>query len=377
MKHIDIEFVNIQSHEHTKFYLEPGLNFILAEDNNVGKSTIFKVLVCAMQLPKVDAVTPDELIRGGCTSGRASFTVEGNTHTLWLFRSSGKTQAFFETTYSDGATVRSAGAPTELREALDIVMSDDGKVINFNDADSVQLIVQDTPKNDEVLARVLIDLRVENIKDNAVRLSQQLQQDYKIYQARLETAQYAVKSQHYCYAVDTFNQEKALLSTACSVLDVLEKSCSPLPSLPTLKDGSELVAMESASGLIQTLSTILECVHEGTPKITEEDVNIVDCACSVLVKLCEVSSNVPNVRLAGFSKSLSEVESIQDVLARLTRAVACMSDAFNASARMISIGKSMVEVEQSISELGAVKHVQCPIKGEVIYTDEKCIPVGD
>lgn len=154
MKHIDIELVNIQSHEHTRFHLEPGLNFILAEDNNVGKSTIFKVIMFAMQLPKVDDVDANELIRGGCSSAKAMFTVEGVIYTMWLFRDGNqRARAFFEIKDPNGETTRSMNAPLDLKQAFDIVLSNDGKVVNFNDADSIQLVVQDTPKNDEVLSK--------------------------------------------------------------------------------------------------------------------------------------------------------------------------------------------------------------------------------
>lgn len=51
---VEIIFHNIQSHEHTEFCLKPGMNFILADDNNVGKSTIFKVLTRIAKAPTID-----------------------------------------------------------------------------------------------------------------------------------------------------------------------------------------------------------------------------------------------------------------------------------------------------------------------------------
>lgn len=375
MKHVDIEFVNIQSHEHTRFCLEPGLNFILSEDNNVGKSTIFKVLMCAMQWPKVDGVTPNELMRGGCSSAHATFTVEGTAYTFWLFREGTQVRAFFETRYSDGAISRSNGAPAELRDAFDIVLGDDGQVLNFNDADSVQLIVQDTAKNDEVLARVLVDANVETIKENAMKLSSQIQQDYKLLQARHESAAYAVSTLHYCDAVDTFKSDYPLMNSASRVLDTIEAPCFSLREVSAPPDMKSVEHVQSALILCKELHGIscLELKKGGS--IKEEEITECSTAIKMLGILGELLHNVPDRKVGGLISELDEVSRVLSVLTCLTDILAKMANAANAAARSVTNGKKIKELEAEVAAFGV--KVICPVKGEVLFTDEKCIPIGN
>lgn len=375
MKHVDIEFVNIQSHEHTRFCLEPGLNFILAEDNNVGKSTIFKVLMCAMQWPKVDSVTPNELVRGGCSSAHATFTVEGTAYTFWLFREGTQVRAFFETRYSDGAISRSNEAPAELRDAFDIVLGDDGQVLNFNDADSVQLIVQDTAKNDEVLARVLVDANVETVKENAMKLASQIQQDYKLLQARHESAVYAVSTMHYCDAVDTFKSDYPLMNSASRVLDTIEVPCLSLRAIPNPPVMKSVEQIQSALALYRELREISCLESKKSVTLKEEEITECGTAVKVLGILERLVHSVPDRQVGGMSLELDKVSRALSVLTRLTEVLAKMANAANAAARSVTNDKEIKELEAELAA-SSVK-VICPVKGEVLFTDEKCIPVGN
>lgn len=375
MKHVDIEFVNIQSHEHTRFSLEPGLNFILAEDNNVGKSTIFKVLMCAMQWPKVDSVTPNELVRGGCSSAHATFTVDGTAYTFWLFREGTQSRAFFETRYSDGTISRSNEAPAGLRDAFDVVLGDDGQVLNFNDADSVQLIVQDTTKNDEVLARVLVDVNVETIKENSMKLASQVQQDYKLLQARHESAAYAVSTMHYCDAVDMFKSEYPSLESTSRVLDTIETPCVALRTIPAPPDMKSIGQVQSALTLCEELHEISRLEAKRVGSVKEEELN--ECAAAIKAHgvLSELVHNVPDRQIGTIGSELTEVSRALSVLFKLTDILAKMANAANAAARSVTNNKEIKELETELAA-SCVK-VICPVKGEVLFTDEKCIPVGD
>lgn len=375
MKHVDIEFINIQSHEHTKFHLGPGLNFILAEDNNVGKSTIFKVLMCAMRLPQIDAVDPNELIRGGCSMAKAIFSFDNVTHTLWMFREPrGTARTFFETVDADGTTTRSLSAPADLVDAFDIVKSEDGKVINFNDADSVQLVVEDTPKNDEVLSKVLIEMRVETIKENAIRLSREIAQDYKVVFGKNDMAKRSLEQMHYCSAVPTFKEEYDILRAGCSVLDLIEAPAQELLKLPPAPDVATLNQVETALYTVERLVRV--------PVITaptkQVDMNALDetfRSLDVLVALSKVQDSVCAPIPAKALTNLTTTEHAVSVLQSVSNALAAMSRAFNSGARADSIHREIQEIKKDIAE--ACPRVQCPIKGEVFYTDEKCIPVDD
>lgn len=376
MKDVQIEFVNIQSHEHTVFSLHPGLNFILAEDNNVGKSTIFQVLMCAMELPQVPHEEISQLIRSRTTQARATFRFDTTTCTLWLFRGDGSSpRAFFETDIGDGVVTRSMSAPTSLREALDVISGADGKVVNFNDADSVQLIVQDTPKNDEVLAQVLVDAKVDNIKANSVRLRHQMQQDYTIAKSHYDDTTTILSTMRYVYEVDSFNDEKEVLAVACRVADSV---CDVIDSVDydgKIVNGAELHVTRKALDLYNILDGIDIPAEPATEAISDDIIDILDAGIGTLNKLLlglqECDVEVPNIQAVQIIKAQQGIS----VLERLQSA--CASAGFAQSAAR-DMHRLLSEKDSVLSKLGQItQRVRCPIKGEVFYSDDKCIPCSD
>lgn len=376
MKRVDIEFVNIQSHEHTKFQLCPGLNFILADDNNVGKSTIFKVITTAMQLPNVPPADLAELVRGGTRNAMAAFSVEGTTYIFWIFCEEGRAaHAFFEIKESDGTTTRSMSAPQGLLNALDIVKSADGRMVNFIDADSVQLVVQDTPKNDEVLSQVLIDVDVDNIKANIVRLGQQIQQDYSMSQSKLDDVTHLLSTLRYVDTVDEFEGENALLSAACRVADAIEESCSILPSLPAPTKKEDMTSLKRALQIYEGLSTADLHVSPVTDAISPELFTQCGACLDVLTNLETCSSALQVVIPRIKSQQLLNAKRGVSVLDSLQRARGALRFAGIALQDIQKLEKERTSVLQDLQSM--TKKVKCPIRGEVYYSDEKCIPCSD
>lgn len=376
MKQVDIEFVNIQSHEHTKFQLRPGLNFILADDNNVGKSTIFKVITCAMQLPNVPSADLAELVRGGTRNAMAAFTVEDTTYIFWIFCEPGRAaHAFFEIKTPDGTTTRSMSAPAELRSALDIVTSPDGHMVNFIDADSVQLVVQDTPKNDEVLSQVLIDLRVDNIKANIVRLNQQIQQDYRMVKSKYDDTTHLLSTLHYVDTVDAFKDENVTLSAACRVADAIEELCSVLTDLPLIPEQLNVSALKRALQVYEGLSS-LEAERSPILDAISPDLFVHFNACLEMLTRLEcardsLSTPAPKIK----AKQLANAKIGLAVLDRLQKAWGSLRFADSALQEIQTLAK---ERESVLSELQSkTQRVTCPIRGEVFYSDEKCVPCSD
>ncbi len=376
MKDIDIEFVNIQSHEHTRFQLHPGLNFILAEDNNVGKSTIFKVILCAMHLPQTANTDLNELVRGGCSQARATFRYEDTTCTLWMFRDGERTiRSFFETSQNGGQAVRSLGAPDSLREALDIVTGQDGQVVNFNDADTVQLIVQDTPKNDEVLSKVLIDLRVDQVKGNLYKLGQQIQQDYRMVQSKLDDVTQIMSTMHYVPTVDEFRDEEAMLSAACRVADIVEEPFEQLEDGPALPKQVEFDTLHAALRIYEGLSDVEvndpPIVNAVSPDLFEH----IQTCLNILSKLeaidMEAIQPLPNIK----PKHLENAGRGIRVLSSLETACGALSFALNAQRELQQKDAERKTLLKKISEVA--KRVVCPVKGEVYYSDDECVPCGD
>ncbi len=376
MKRVTLEFYNLQSHQSTKFELRPGLNFILADDNNVGKSTIFKVIMCAMRLPKVDSNELNEILRGGANSGCATFSFDDYVARMWIFHDNGRApHAFFETTYPDGQKLRSEGAPKELVEALDIVTDKSGNLLNFNDADSVQLIVQDTPKNDEVLSQVLIDDRVENIKQNISRLVPELQGDYTVSAARLEDDKRVLSSINFVETVPLFKDEFAMLEAGSRVADVFESANFDIPERQIGRVIGELDAMRSALNAYTVLEPLKFTPSKLADMLSTEQIDSMKSHIKVLEALQECKIADTKILDTVKPASLSNASRAIEVLQQLTKADSAMHFADAQDKTMKSSWKEMHGVYEELSKIAP--KVNCPVKGVVFYGEEECVPAGD
>lgn len=367
---LDVKFrlSNIQSHENTAFSLGPGLNFILADDNNVGKSTIFKAIMMMAKMPRVADGELHELLRGGASTGYVSMEFADRRVTFWLNRDGERVRAFFEIVEA-GVSTRSATCPQLVLDALDIVLGSDGLPINFNDADSVQLIVQDTAKNDEVLSKVLIDVDVDIIKQNALNLDKQVQQDYRLVDARYLDTQNLLSTLSYNDVVDTFFEEQELLYALVRVGDCLMQGCAlenVTGTLPAL-DPSVDVACSVADSLYVP-DVVAVTVPEGFEQFL--------CATKVLTVLCAISVETlddkylsdSTVKLANLARSVSVVDCLRK---------AEISSSFCAS-NTADMQSLKVEQQQLLSFMQEnFEIVRCPVKGDVYFGDEECVPVGD
>ena len=374
MKKVEVSLSNSQSHQQTMFSLEPGLNFILADDNNVGKSTIFKLLSFMTRVPNVQNSESLEILRVGEVQGYASFKFDEEHIILWLFRDEGdRIRVFFESRDGFGGATRSVSCPKKLLEALDIIACENDAPLNFNDADSVQLVVQDTNKNDEVLARVLIDLKVEGIRVNLRQLSKQVVQDYRFYNSKLEDTKHTLSSLHYNDSVDSFKDEEEQLNYAGQVVDALT---STLPSLPLLEAGvlgiTDNSLMSNALLVLNALTELAQVSSVPELPFTSEELESRQKELSILRSLAGIDTS-------GLGKAKVIADSIfdnmQEAIATLDQLMRCakMLEKFHQLLKQIVyLHEQQEKIEAELTQLCQV--VQCPMKGKVYYSDEKCIP---
>lgn len=371
MQSVQIELSNIQSHEHTMFSLEPGLNFILADDNNVGKSTILKVISAAASMPRTSKDDLIGLLRGGTTQGYARFSIGATQIIFWLFRENATTvRAFFETRI-DGDSTRSTSCPEELLRALDIVLGEDGVPVNFNDADSVQLIVEDSHKNDEVLAKVLIDMKIENIRANGVALSKQIAQDYKMLSVKLTDQKALLGSLAFNNSVDAFYQEEDLLCAAVRVADTLIPWVDANEADFSIPYG-EVSLIEASVRVYLQLFTLFQ--EEGQAVVVD-DFEELSAALRLLQMLSPVSLQAVSKPVLVRDTTLSNMQRAVDVLQAVTKVQTACQFMQSADGKFKSGTKELVSLNLEASK--SFEQVECPVKGKVYYSDEKCIPCGD
>lgn len=364
MREVLIAFSNIQSHEYTEFSLKPGLNFILAEDNNVGKSTIFKVLTTIAKAPSNGGSKIDSLIRTGTSTAYASFTYDGERVVAWLYRGQtpGASKMFFEYSDASGVASRHLECPESLLDALGIVRGSNNDIINFNDADSVQLISKNSVESDAIIAKVMEDRRIEMVKTNVYRLSTEMTNDDHSVSARCDTAEHLLSEMCYVETVDEFNDSYEELEALC-------KLCDAIPPIETPK------GVSCAEGDIFEMKALLhlcQCV-EGAQRLSGE-VKSLTADEEVQANLLKGLSSVD------FSALYTKIPPASDI-DRLKAEVNSVAVLRNASIGCRAIAHLNATINMQEAALRGLhsdlrkytKDVVCPIKGRVYYTDEKCI----
>lgn len=368
-------FHNIQSHEDTAFELMPGLNFILADDNNVGKSTVFKVFTTMARMPRVDNTRLCELLREGTSQGSATFYLEKTVVTFWLFRKDANhVVAFFEEGPDASSKIRREACPVCLLEALDIVLDRNGNVINFNDADSVQLVVSDSQKNDEVLAHVLIDLDVERVKYNSYSLGKTITSDIQVLDARYSDAVQVLSKLSYNEDVGVFDAERELLMNVVPFVDNMQDVMKELQEAKdppyTARDLELLNACISIGlGVDGALSELALPFVE----VSEEELHLVHTVVDFLLAMGELDDVVPD--MARIESKVSNLGILLNGLEALTKAgeqAKFLADTIHHEDVLIHSIASLYSQLQQSSEI-----VDCPIKGKVYYSNAECISVNN
>lgn len=385
MKEVTITFSNLQSHESSRFTLKPGINFILAEDNNVGKSAIFKVLSTIAKAPKVNGAKLDRLIRTGTSKAYAAFDMEGERVVAWFIRGDtpGGTKLFFEHLDSTGEVVRYASCPQFLLDALGIVRNEDGDdVINFNDADSVQLIARQTAEADSLVTQVLQDQRIETIKQTYLRLHQTLVGDDRVYSAQVDTASKMLSDMTFNTSVVSFNDMLPKLEAMCRVCD------SGLKPMPKLVEGTSVNQEQfDLCGILLRAISSVTIAHDELTKV-EKSVTFNH----------EAMLKWEQVRLDRLYRVISllgsaEIDKLLRTKARPKRYRSRYLDHLYFSSiavtKALSFMKESNDARREVkllqvknAELGAQmlqrsKIVDCPVRGKVFYSNDKCIPCSD
>lgn len=377
MKLVEIEFCNIQSHKNTKFSLHPGLNFILADDNNVGKSTIFKVLTFATRMPNVSNEDALEILRVREERGYASFKFGDDQIILWLFRESvDKVRYFFEQKDILGNSTRTVACPQKLLDALDLVRGDDGFPINLNDADSVQLVVQDTSKNDEVLSKVLIDLKVEDVRKNLQQLSRQIVQDYRYIKSKHEGTTRTLASLHYNDSVDFFKDEEDTLNCAVRVMDALDAGCNFSDDSGAVSLSADEIEVLDAACSVEGKLSVIDTAHlVQSDEVEVNDADSLQCALRTLRQLEVVDTVLLERKFTVLTTSLHNASVAVSVLNKLISASISTDRVLGSNRQVASLVRETEGIKKELDSL--YQKIQCPVKGEVYYNEEGCIPSND
>ena len=364
MTEVFIRFENLQSHQSTSFSLKPGMNFILSSGNNAGKSVIFKVLSTIAKAPNNTNSKLASLVRYGATKGLARFAYNDEIVVAIFINNPGEAaKLFFEHTHSDGSITRSVECPKSLLAALGIHLMD-GVVVNFNDADSVQLISTVSTEADAILNRVLLDERIEHMKSNLYELGRCINNDIKIVSAKRTTTEDFIKDISYNNIVDEFFENAHVLEAACRIADT--GFASVTHTKWTAEDMEDLQQLHRMCGLAQDISGVI--VSDNAPDL---DLSRLSALGRVVAALSDISSIHPGAK-AGIPQE--KIDSIRQLVKFVSQFAVAYKSANEIDDGNRALSRILVELNSVQNILDAnVQIVRCPVKGEVYYGPE-CLP---
>ena len=400
MDKVLVHLRNLQSHEDTAFTLEPGLNFILAHENNAGKSAIFRVLTAIAKAPKNSPGNLERLIRLGHREATASFSWEGQRVIAYIQRDvAASTKMFFEHIFDDGETIRSTQCPEALCKALGFMFDGEGNLINFNDADSVQLVAKCSVEADSIIAHVMLDSRVETIKENMRVLSRELQQDSRFLLKEKAHHEQMLQGTEYNLVADDFLESEEFLVAASRIAD------SQLQEIRNMPDSTDINSFSRLGKFIDILTDLdpslqkLECKAAElpvSPEVIDTSMRLISDMASADVRI--LSRPLPSgVGLDVIRRSCAIAETLSDISETLPALekrlpsedqLAEIKSGQNIANTLASLGPLLYRLSKSsdeIKDMALVRQqiyntmqaqgqdVMCPVKGRVLYTDEKCL----
>ena len=189
MKEVKLSLINIQSHKNTSIIIKPGLTLLVAKDNNVGKSTVFRALDLIAQVQNTKPEDIKSLIRCGCERGIISCEFDNQVVELHIFLRN-TTVGYYFLHKKDNVVTQLDKAPADTIQALNLIAPTNiNQTLNIVEADKYQVIIEEGGINDSVISFLFTDQMVEHIKENADVFNSMLLSDEKFYSITLAREQ--------------------------------------------------------------------------------------------------------------------------------------------------------------------------------------------
>lgn len=395
---IHITLHNIQSHAHTEFEFHSGGNFILANDNNVGKTTIMSTIAMVPVLHRSSNESRLELLRVKESNGYAQFVFDNNCVRMIISRrGESSTCGYFEQVDLDengkpiSDTIRTDKAPDSLIAKLDLKLdANTDTPLNIVEADAVKIIIEQTEQGDQLLSQILLDPKVEQVKANLIQFYSRINTDKKYLAMQYTERQRYVSSIPFNPFVDTFKYDYPVIEAAAMLAD---RGTSPLmksellDALPITEE--QLLLLGVAGDLavafsdlpnedeISITSDVLESICSSgelllvTAELEDTNVIGVPDTLDAAADLVSALATLPAERtLTLETESISDTNNIVQLLFRVKLSCEKVRD------ETLMIDKLEMDIHRILEEIyssGAL--VDCPMRGKVIY-GETCVPVN-
>lgn len=337
MQVVEMELNNIQSHRKTRFKLCDNLTVIHGRGNNLGKSTIFKVIEFTAKYPNIKDIEVLEQLRVGEQEASVVYRFSEHQFTLKIHKTGlGRLSVYL---HDDVANVTLQHCPKELTNALGLVLYDNN-ILNMYCANKTYLVADESKQSDEVLSFVLQDETVERIKENSTILLQRVNSDLNDAEVKLQNLRTELSHTIYNQYVDDYFSER----------DILYK-------------------ISYVENKVNMLSFTEEKIEFS---FSQDDLNLLQRQLNVAIRLesiCNMFSDRINL------KPIEEpLDDLMSVLVKLTEFISYAESSILSSSIASNAKAEYKELLEEVRRSNLT--VKCPVLGEVIY-GEKCLPVSD
>lgn len=361
MKEVKLFLTNIQSHKNTCITLKPGLTLLVAKDNNVGKSTIMRVLDLIAQIHHLKSEDIRPMLRYGVEEGIIHCEFENQIVELHIFLSNTTVKYYF-LHQKDGIVTQHDKAPKELIQALNLIAPDDiEQTLNIIEADKYQVIIDEGNVNDSVISFLFTDQMVEHMKENAVIFSTLLSNDEKFYSLSFSKEKEKLSTLAFNPYAEQFHANK-------QILFLISKFVDALPNYQYLRKATvhtfPLKRLEQTLHFMELLKSIE--VSQLSSKKVEYLLKISHLI--IILEHLQQTSTITQYQSNHLTRLLYYAQALFDFTALLKQYWA-----LNNETRELLSNKSQLLEQLSQS----YKTVLCPVKGEVIYHEKGCLSTHD
>lgn len=396
---IKISLSNFQSHHNTSFKLSKGVNIIWSDWNNVGKSTIFRALDVLVRASKYTGQELKELIRWGKSEASIICEYDNNIVELLIFiRNTTASYKFIHTI--DNNSIELTNAPNSLITKLDLLYDEKfDNVINIIEADKTQLVVQESNLTDGIMSTIFFDDRLEFMKENTSNFNKVLDENLAFYKHNKNALSRSISNQQLDTSVDMYNSDKPLLEKLVLICDCVSnyKNLRIRNITDIERDTKLLTVLTSLCHVHRIINATGDCV---SPKEFRK-LQIVYKICTLnnimetLVKMrmlkefkvyaithMTLTALMTLIRFAKLLKVLRTVESELKTISNMYKYIMILNTLGTSIKNEKHLSKDILSVKLAYKELCEYIEKQslileCPVKGRVIYSDEKCIPYTD
>ena len=378
---LEARFINCQSmRDLTMHFATDKLN-VIAADNSVGKSVLFKMLKVTAN-PKTLATIEErrQLIRYGeqyagfiCAfdDGSIGATLVYPNKVIYKYR--GSSAAGF-TSYAE--------PPSEFIRQLGLLVDEKtGYIANLIDTDQDLLFVNNNLGSNHSLIKMIAESpTLTEVQDKLMNLDSQFSQMMVTVNQRVIDLQ--IQLDQYSYSdVDRLEDDLNGAEIMLDVLPGMDKCCKCIETIERAEDVKDLDSLIEACSVLGKVTVALDQIDYNYSEESQVICNFAPGVIQALSVLQDVyvDSNDYEVLIEIIMQLLGKVKHVKTIPSELINFVTIadqVKEVFDVLSRTTEVvyetNLQICSLEEQIQSLGDV--LECPVHGKVVYDGKKCVP---